>query len=192
VKVTLHLDPELDHVFLVRSSFDQAIVNLIVNGRDAMPHGGTLVITTREMVLDEAAVRRGAPGAGAYVAVLVTDTGCGIRPEHVPQVFDPFFTTKAAGNGTGLGLTTVYAFIRNSGGHLDVTSTVGKGTTISLFFPSGEAHALVSKAPSDAAPESHVVPLREAPFGATLSGREQDAPPFRASRGLRTPFGPLR
>jgi eukaryotic-like serine/threonine-protein kinase len=142
VKVVLDLDPEAEEVMIVRSSFDQAMVNLVVNARDAMPDGGSLTITTRDAVLDEVAMRQGAPRTGPHVAVRVSDTGQGIRPEHISQVFDPFFTTKAVGNGTGLGLTTVYAFMRNSGGHLDVTSAVEQGTTISLFFPAVDASAL--------------------------------------------------
>jgi signal transduction histidine kinase len=139
VTVVLKLDPEVGAVTLGESAFDQAMVNLVVNARDAMPTGGTLTIATREAVLGDAAARRGAPSTGPHVHVEVTDTGQGISPEHVRQVFDPFFTTKPAGSGTGIGLTTVYAFVRNTGGHVEVTSTVGRGTTLSMFFPTEEA-----------------------------------------------------
>jgi signal transduction histidine kinase len=139
VTVVLKLDPEVGAVTLGESAFVQAMVNLVVNARDAMPTGGTLTIATREAVLGDAAARRGAPSTGPHVHVEVTDTGQGISPEHVRQVFDPFFTTKPAGSGTGIGLTTVYAFVRNTGGHVEVTSTVGRGTTLSMFFPTEEA-----------------------------------------------------
>jgi signal transduction histidine kinase len=140
VKVALRVDPDLDDVRLVRASFDQALVNLVVNARDAM-EGGSITIATKQVALDETALSKGALNVGPHVAVEVSDTGHGIAPEHLHQVFDPFFTTKTAGNGTGLGLMTVYAFVRNSGGHVEIASVVGKGTTISLFFPVAHANA---------------------------------------------------
>jgi eukaryotic-like serine/threonine-protein kinase len=142
VSVALKLDPDVDDVMLVRASFDQAMVNLVVNARDAMPDGGSITIMTKEVTLDENALREGALRAGHHVVVRVTDSGSGISPEHIHQVFDPFFTTKEAGSGTGLGLTTVYAFVRNSGGHVEVESTVGLGTTISLYFPVAESQGV--------------------------------------------------
>jgi eukaryotic-like serine/threonine-protein kinase len=143
VKIASKLDSELDSVSLVRSSFDQAMVNLVVNARDAMPEGGTVTIVTRATILDETAVKHGASRSGPHLAVDVSDTGQGIKEEHLHQVFDPFFTTKSAGNGTGLGLSTIYAFVRNSGGHVELTSVVGQGTTVSLFFPLGERAPVV-------------------------------------------------
>jgi hypothetical protein len=206
--VISNLDPEVDHVMFARASFDQAMVNLVVNARDAMPEGGSLTITTRDAVLGEAELRQGAPRAGAHVAVHVSDTGQGIRPEHIPQLFDPFFTTKSAGNGTGLGLTTVYAFMRNSGGHIDVTSTVGQGTTISLFFPVVDAHSpaftdhplragevpatVPSAISATERSAASILSLRDPPLGATLSARELEAPSLRAGGDARRPFGPLR
>jgi hypothetical protein len=86
----------------------------------------------------------------------VRDTGHGIAPEHIHQVFDPFFTTKSAGNGTGLGLTTVYAFVRNSGGHLEVKSAVGRGTSIVLLFPTPEEPAPLHPARLSATTEVRV------------------------------------
>jgi two-component system cell cycle sensor histidine kinase/response regulator CckA len=189
----------------VRSSFDQAMVNLVVNARDAMPGGGNLTITTQGAVLGEDAVRHGAPRPGPHVAVRVSDSGHGIRPEHLHQVFDPFFTTKSAGNGTGLGLTTVYAFIRNSGGHIDVSSVLGRGTTISMYFPEPDDFAppstVHSISLSDAIPHSQggvghppsaILSLREPPLGATLSARELEASSLRAGGTGRPPLDPMR
>jgi signal transduction histidine kinase/tetratricopeptide (TPR) repeat protein len=138
VQLVLALDPDVSEVKVGRSNFDQAMVNLVVNARDAMPSGGTITITTRDCVLTEDMVRRGAPNTGPHVQVEVTDTGHGISPEHLHQIFDPFFTTKPAGSGTGIGLATVYAFVRDSNGHVEVSSVVGRGTTMSLFFPTAE------------------------------------------------------
>jgi two-component system cell cycle sensor histidine kinase/response regulator CckA len=142
VRVALKLDPEVSDVLLVRASFDQAMVNLVVNARDATAEGGSIIIRTKEVTLDEAALSQGALHSGHHVVVEVSDTGHGIAPEHVHQVFDPFFTTKEAGSGTGLGLTTVYAFVRNSGGHVEVESAVGRGTTISLYFPVADGESV--------------------------------------------------
>jgi two-component system, cell cycle sensor histidine kinase and response regulator CckA len=139
VRVTLRLDPDVSDVLLVRASFDQAMVNLVVNARDAMPKGGNIAIVTRNEVAHSPLTNPGSHGANRYVVVEVMDTGQGIASEHIHQVFDPFFTTKAAGNGTGLGLTTVQAFVRNSGGFVNLFSEVGGGTTISLHFPDADA-----------------------------------------------------
>jgi len=135
VALRLHLDPEVDVVNIERASFDQALVNLVVNARDAMPTGGEIAIATRTVRLDEAARRHGAPAVGENVVVEISDTGHGVSAEHLPRIFDPFFTTKPAGTGSGIGLTTTYAFVKRSGGHIEVTSSVGLGTTFRLHFP---------------------------------------------------------
>src|SRR3982075_811381 len=115
------------------SLLETGLLNLALNGRDAMPNGGVLKIETRNVVLDEGAV----PGClpGSYVRLSVTDTGCGMPPEARDGVFEPFFTTKEVGKGTGLGLSMVYGFVRQSGGHVAVESAVGVGTTVSLYLP---------------------------------------------------------
>jgi PAS domain S-box-containing protein len=118
------------------SQLDSALLNLCLNARDAMPYRGELRIEARNVELgaDEAS-RHGGLAPGEYVAIAVIDTGCGIRPEHMGRVFEPFFTTKEKGKGTGLGLPMVYGFIRQSGGHVEVQSTLNEGTTVTLYLP---------------------------------------------------------
>jgi CheY-like chemotaxis protein len=135
VTVAVSVGPEAMFVRVDRPALEQAIVNLIKNAGDAMPEGGTVTVSATAVDLDAAAVRRGAPKAGPYVCVRVADHGHGIKPELLERVFEPFFTTKAFGSNTGLGLTTVYAFAKNSGGYVEVASAVGRGTTVSLFLP---------------------------------------------------------
>ena len=119
-----------------RSQLDAAILNLAINARDAMPDGGKLTLALANTYLD-ATFGTGDEGVtpGPYVLISVADTGAGIAPELLPQVFEPFFTTKALGVGTGLGLSQVLGFIRQSGGQVRLESRVGAGTTVKLFLP---------------------------------------------------------
>jgi signal transduction histidine kinase/CheY-like chemotaxis protein len=115
---------------------ERAIVNLALNSRDAMPGGGRLTIETANAHLDEAYAKVHAEVTpGQYTSIAITDTGSGIEPEIVSKVFEPFFTTKPAGHGTGLGLSQVFGFVKQSGGHVNVYSEAGKGTTIRLYLP---------------------------------------------------------
>jgi signal transduction histidine kinase/CheY-like chemotaxis protein len=139
IRVELELDPDVHPAFADESSLDQAIMNLVVNARDAMPRGGRLRICTRDIVLGPEDVRRGAPCEGEYVMVEVSDNGHGIPPDVLSRVYDPFFTTKPVGKGTGLGLTTVYSFVKQCGGHIDVETDVGVGTSFRLYFRRSEA-----------------------------------------------------
>jgi signal transduction histidine kinase/CheY-like chemotaxis protein len=115
---------------------ERAIVNLALNARDAMPNGGRLTIETANAHLDEAYAKANAEVApGQYTSVAITDTGAGIAPEIVSKIFEPFFTTKPVGHGTGLGLSQVFGFVKQSGGHVKVYSEPKKGTTVRLYLP---------------------------------------------------------
>ncbi|MDQ4059928.1 MAG: PAS domain-containing protein, partial [Pseudomonadota bacterium] len=122
------------------NQFEQVIINLAVNARDAMPDGGTLTLRTANITSEEAAAYRdqGLPRAD-YVLVEVTDTGTGIRPDIIDKIFEPFFSTKEVGKGTGLGLSTVYGIVKQTGGYVFPESEVGKGTTFRIFLPRHQA-----------------------------------------------------
>jgi CheY-like chemotaxis protein len=121
-------------VFADPSQLENALVNLAVNGRDAMPQGGVLTISTACVHLDDAPAAL-VEGAGEYVVLSVSDTGSGMTPQVLGRVFEPFFTTKEFGKGTGLGLSMVYGFITQSRGHVRIDSDVGRGTTVKLYLP---------------------------------------------------------
>jgi len=137
VRLSILPAEDLKPVRIDPAQFQQALVNLAVNARDAMPGGGNLTIETcnlepEQMPPDEQARL----GGRTHVLVTVRDTGMGIDRETLPRIFEPFFTTKPVGRGTGLGLPMVYGFAQQSGGQIDVTSEPGKGTTFRLYFPS--------------------------------------------------------
>ena len=114
---------------------ESAVLNLAINARDAMPNGGKLIIETANKWLDDRAAKERDVAPGQYVSVCVTDTGVGMPPEVVARAFDPFFTTKPIGQGTGLGLSMIYGFVRQSGGQVRIYTELGKGTTMCLYLP---------------------------------------------------------
>ncbi|KQZ81605.1 GAF domain-containing hybrid sensor histidine kinase/response regulator [Pseudomonas sp. Root562] len=117
------------------NQLENALLNLAINARDAMPNGGTLDLSVDRCVIDEASSSEKMMPTGSYVSISVTDSGTGIKPELLSRIFDPFFTTKKIGEGTGLGLSMIYGFTQQSGGQVRVHSSVGVGTTVTLYFP---------------------------------------------------------
>jgi len=136
IVLDMRLDSQLWTAEADPNQLESALLNLVINARDAMPGGGKLVVETTNRHLDNVfTAAYGTLKPGDYVELSVSDTGCGI-PEHLMgRVFDPFFTTKPIGQGTGLGLSMIYGFARQSHGHVTLHSEVGKGTTVSLFLP---------------------------------------------------------
>jgi CheY-like chemotaxis protein len=139
VDFRLTLAAELRAVKADGSQIEQVIMNLVMNAADAMPHGGKLTLETSNVTLDEAYVGRFPEmKAGEYVLLAVTDSGTGMSDEVKAHVFEPFFTTKGVGQGTGLGLSTCYGIIKQSGGHITVYSELGHGTTFKVYLPAAE------------------------------------------------------
>jgi CheY-like chemotaxis protein len=133
------------------SEFQSAVLNLAINGRDAMPDGGKLTIEVGNAALDDTyAAQHAEVEPGQYVLFAITDTGTGMDAATVAQVLDPFFTTKPPGEGTGLGLPQVYGFVKQSGGHLKIYSEVGEGTTVKLYLPRSLAQETIQPRPMPA------------------------------------------
>ncbi len=163
INVTLHKDPKLWLVMADPSQLENAILNLAINARDAMPEGGTLELETSCVTLSAAEIVD-LPDAspGDHVVLSVTDTGTGMSLEVQARAFDPFFTTKTDGKGTGLGLSMVYGFTRQSGGHVVIDSKPGIGTTVRLYLPRGRDAWLsdsLSAASNASLPHGHEVVL---------------------------------
>lgn len=158
VGLTITHDPALRPIRADKRQLEQVIMNLVVNARDAMPEGGDIVVRSENIRLDQPLRRdRAALPAGDYVRISVADRGCGIAPDHLAKIFEPFFTTKRTGEGTGLGLSTAYGIVKQTGGYIFCDSRPGAGTTFSLYFPAAQPDA-VPQAAIPAAPTRHPRP----------------------------------
>jgi two-component system, cell cycle sensor histidine kinase and response regulator CckA len=135
IELTIVADPQLGSAKLDPGQFEQVLMNLAVNARDAMPTGGRLTIETGNVELDASAAMQAEVSAGSYVRLAVSDTGHGMDDAIKARIFEPFFTTKGAGAGTGLGLSVVHGIVRQSGGFIDVSSAPGRGTAFRICVP---------------------------------------------------------
>lgn len=150
IRFDVELQPKLRPVSADLTQLEQVIMNLAVNARDAMPKGGRLIVTTADCELEENAAGAGAPvPAGSYVRLVVRDTGSGMAPDALEQIFEPFFTTKPRGRGTGLGLSTVYGIIKQSGGHIAVQSELGQGTAFEVYLPAVLGNPIPKRQPKE-------------------------------------------
>ena len=166
IEVKAMLAPDAGPIFADANQLESALLNLVVNARDAMRDGGRLTIETANVRLDETALAVAERiAAGDYVMLGVSDTGAGIASEFLDKVFEPFFTTKETGKGSGLGLSMVYGFVKQSGGHVRIYSEVGLGTTVKIYLPRLSA-SLTAPAPPPLAREE--APLVRARPGETI------------------------
>ena len=152
ITLNVEREPDLWAVHADEAQLGNAIINLVVNARDAMPSGGTVTIrTANQTVSQSSALGTAIMPAGDYVRIEVADTGTGMSQEIQSKIFDPFFTTKPVGQGTGLGLATVYGIVKQSGGFIDVDSELGRGTSFQIYLPRRKVEAS-DAAPVEAAP----------------------------------------
>ncbi|HEU6452301.1 MAG TPA: ATP-binding protein, partial [Gemmatimonadaceae bacterium] len=183
IAIVTELDPAVALVEADPGQLEQVIINLVVNARDAMPRGGTLTIRTANVELDDSYVERHTEVAvvpGHYAMLSISDTGTGMKREIQQRIFEPFFTTKAAGTGTGLGLSTVYGIVKQSGGYIWVYSEVGSGTVFKVYLP----HA--GKGEEAARSERQLTPTGLTGNESVLLVEDDNALRYVASRSLRT------
>src|SRR5688572_2519235 len=145
VEVTLQLDPRLGQVTASAEPLEQALMNLILNARDAMPAGGRITVETANVTREQSPA-----GPRRAVMVRVSDTGHGMDAATLARAFEPYFTTKGPGKGSGLGLATVFAFVTQSGGHIEATSEVGQGAQFSLYLPNADGADAAAASPAGA------------------------------------------
>ena len=182
ISLDLRIAPAETTIRADRRQFEQVIMNLVVNARDAMPSGGEIEILVEPRELQEPLQRdRADIAAGDYVVIRVRDTGSGIPADQLPKIFEPFFTTKKTGEGTGLGLSTAYGIVKQTGGYIFVDSELGKGSVFTLYFP---LHTQSETSTEHVAPET---PKSSTSAGEGVVLLVEDEAPVRAfaSRALR-------
>jgi PAS domain S-box-containing protein len=153
IEIRQQLDPNVWPTKADPGQLENAVLNLVINARDAMPSGGTITLVTRnQSVSADRAAREDGLASGDYAVLEVIDTGAGMSAQTLKRVFEPFFTTKDVGKGSGLGLSMVYGFVKQSGGHIHITSAPNQGTTVHMYFPRTQARieALPIVSPSSA------------------------------------------
>ena len=178
IRLQLNHGLKLGAIRADKRQLEQVLMNLVVNARDAMPQGGVIRVDTEAISLSEPLVRdRATVPAGDYAVITVQDSGCGIPADRLQKIFEPFYTTKKVGEGTGLGLSTAYGIVKQSGGFIFVDSEVGAGSTFSLYFP-------IHSGPADLVEEKKKVVLKQ---GEGVVLLVEDEAPVRAfaSRALR-------
>ncbi len=165
IRIVCDLSPQAHPTRVDKLQFESAILNLVVNARDAMPHGGTVTIRTENVLVDVS--QPGAVSPGHYVKVSIEDNGAGMSEEVKARAFDPFFTTKDIGTGSGLGLSQVYGFAKSVDGHVEIESETGLGTTITLLLPKSPEPARAEASPNP-------LPLRPARGNEAVLAVEDD------------------
>jgi two-component system cell cycle sensor histidine kinase/response regulator CckA len=161
IRLTTKTAEDLWTVKIDPGQFEQVLVNLAVNARDAMPDGGQLLIETANERLESTVIQRAEVVAGEYVMIAVTDTGTGIDQQTIAKIFEPFFTTKEVGKGTGLGLATCYGIVKQAGGYIFVDSEIGRGTTFRIYVPRASEERQLQETEGDASPGVQSVLLVE-------------------------------
>ncbi|HET9466911.1 MAG TPA: ATP-binding protein, partial [Vicinamibacterales bacterium] len=180
IELRASLDRAIAHVRVDPGQWDQVLVNLAVNARDAMTGCGRLSIETRDVTIDaRSAPASGGVRPGRYVQLSVSDTGTGMTPDVLSRIFEPFFTTKGVGHGTGLGLAVVYGIVRQSGGHIDVQSQVNVGTTFTILIPAVDADVETSSVG-----HTRAQPSTEQPHETILLVEDEDSLRRMAARVL--------
>jgi CheY-like chemotaxis protein len=148
IELSCEFGESLPSIFADESNIEQVVMNLVVNARDAMPHGGRLAIGTESATIDLAYVRRHPEARpGDFACLTISDTGCGMSPETLSHIFEPFFTTKEVGKGTGIGLATVYGIVSQLEGWIEVKSQIGQGTEFRILLPATAEKAEPAGAP---------------------------------------------
>ena len=184
IELDLNHGKDVDLIRTDPGQFDQVVINLAVNARDAMPGGGVITVST-ERVTVKTSVQRGheVMPAGEYILINIIDTGSGIAKEDIGHIFEPFFSTKGVGEGTGLGLSTVYGIIRQSEGYIFVDSALGEGTTFSIYLPAfsaAEADFVGSGFPNEIIDDADLTGA-----GTVLLVEDEDAVRLFGARALR-------